>query len=182
MRRSKAPTTGRLSWRRRHENPAGRSVIAPLTFVATAQEARLSVLASMPVRSSETQSQPMRKLRPLISIVAMAAGFSACSGDPEQMPTSERDIHASQIPDGSAQSGRHPYQCTDGQSRFVDFKNEGLTMEVRKSYEGEPLVLNAPAQGFQYRSANLSAHFRDTNLVLVTGEGAKVVCERGRKR
>jgi hypothetical protein len=157
-------------------------VIAPLTFVATALEARLSVLARMPFSSSDTQSQPMQKLRSLISIVAMAAGFSACSGDHEQMPTTERDIHASQIQDGSAPSVRHPYQCTDEQSRFVDFKNEGLTMEVRKSYEGEPLVLNAPAQGFQYRSANLSAHFRDTNLVLVTGEGAKVVCERGRKR
>lgn len=164
------------------KNPAGRSVIAPLTFVATAKEARLSGLAAMPFSSSETQSQPMQKVRPLISIVAMAAGFSACSGDPEQMPTTERDIHASQNQDGSAQSGRHPYQCTDGQSRFVDFKNEGLTMEVRTSYEGEPLVLNAPAQGFQYRSANLSAHFRDTNLVLVTGEGAKVVCERGREK
>jgi hypothetical protein len=164
------------------KNPAGRSVIAPLTLVATAQEARLSGSAAMSFSSSETQSQPMRKVMPLISIVAIVAGFSACSGDPEQMPTSERDIHASQIQDGSAPSGRHPYQCTDGRSRFVDFKNEGLTMEVRKSYEGEPLVLNAPAQGFQYRSANLSAHFRNTNLVLVTSEGAKVVCERGRKR
>ena len=164
------------------KNPAGRSVIAPLTLVATAQEARLSGSAAMSFSSSETQSQPMRKVMPLISIVAIAAGFSARSGDPEQMPTSERDIHASQIQDGSAPSGRHPYQCTDGRSRFVDFKNEGLTMEVRKSYEGEPLVLNAPAQGFQYRSANLSAHFRNTNLVLVTSEGAKVVCERGRKR
>ena len=164
------------------KNPAGRSVIAPLTLVATAQEARLSGSAAMSFSSSETQSQPMRKVMPLISIVAIAAGFSACSGDPEQMPTSERDIHASQIQDGSAPSGRHPYQCTDGRSRFVDFKNEGLTMEVRKSYEGEPLVPNAPAQGFQYRSANLSAHFRNTNLVLVTSEGAKVVCERGRKR
>lgn len=164
------------------KNPAGRSVIAPLTLVATAQEARLSGSAAMSFSSSETQSQPMRKVMPLISIVAIAAGFSACSGDPEQMPTSERDIHASQIQDGSAPSGRHPYQCTDGQSRFVDFKNEGFTMEVRKSYEGEPLVLNAPAQGFQYRSANLSAHFRNTNLVLVTGGGAKVVCERGRER
>lgn len=164
------------------KNPAGRSVIAPLNLVATAPEARLSVLARKPFSTSDTQSQPMRKLTPLIFIVAVAAGFSACSGDPEQMPTTERDIHASQIQDGSAQSGRHPYQCTDGQSRFVDFKNEGLTMEVRKSYEGEPLVLNAPAQGFQYRSANLSAHFRNTNLVLVTSEGAKVVCERGRKR
>jgi hypothetical protein len=164
------------------KNPAGRSVIAPLNLVATALEARLSVLARKPFSTSDTQSQPMRKLTPLIFIVAVAAGFSACSGDPEQMPTTERDSHASQIQDGSAQSGRHPYQCTDGQSRFVDFKNEGLTMEVRKSYEGEPLVLNAPAQGFQYRSANLSAHFRNTNLVLVTSEGAKVVCERGRKR
>src|SRR3546814_1902611 len=57
---------------------------------------------------------------------------SGCSEQPRKAKPTEQEIHAGDSGDASGIPGRHPYRCDDDRPLLVDFKNEGLTLELRR--------------------------------------------------
>jgi hypothetical protein len=66
--------------------------------------------------------------------------------------------------------GRHPYRCSDGEPLFVDYKDNGLQIDLRRSGNGPPMTLTAPAQGLQYVGETATATFKGSQPI-VEGEG-----------
>jgi hypothetical protein len=87
---------------------------------------------------------------------------SGCSEQPRKAPPTEQEIHAGDSGDASGIAGRHPYRCDDDRPLLVDFKNEGLTLELRRDGNAAPVVLTAPAAGLQYVGDTMSAMFSGT--------------------
>jgi hypothetical protein len=74
--------------------------------------------------------------------------------------------------------GRHPYRCSDGEPLFVDYKDNGLQIDLRRSGSGPPMTLTAPAQGLQYVGETATATFKGSQLTIVEGDGRTRTCER----
>src|SRR3546814_3671483 len=74
--------------------------------------------------------------------------------------------------------GRHPYRCSDGEPLFVDYKDNGLQIDLRRSSSAVPMTLTAPAQGLQYVGETATATFKGSQLTVVEGEGRTRICER----
>ena len=72
---------------------------------------------------------------------------SGCSEQPRKAKPTEQEIHAGDSGDASGIPGRHPYRCDDDRPLLVDFKNEGLTLELRRDGNAAPVVLTAPEIG-----------------------------------
>jgi hypothetical protein len=62
--------------------------------------------------------------------------------------------------------GRHPYRCSDGEPLFVDYKDDGLQIDLRRSGNGPPMTLTAPAQGLQYVGETATATFKGSQLTI----------------
>ena len=74
--------------------------------------------------------------------------------------------------------GRHPYRRSDGEPLFVDYKDSGLQIDLRRSNKGPPMTLTAPAQGLQYVGETATATFQGSLLTIVEGDGRTRTCER----
>src|SRR3546814_20913884 len=74
--------------------------------------------------------------------------------------------------------GRHPYRCSDGEPLFVDYKDNGLQIDLRRSSSAVPMTLTAPAQGLQYVGETATATFKGSQPTVVEGEGRTRICER----
>ena len=90
---------------------------------------------------------PLKRVLPaLILVVALAA----CTESKPPAPPTEQQIHSSDSAVATGEMGRHPYRCSDGEPLFVDYKDNGLQIDLRRSSSAVPMTLTAPAQGLQY--------------------------------
>ncbi len=113
----------------------------------------------------------------VVTIVTMLA-LSGCSERPAKAPPTEQEIHASDSGDASGTPGRHPYSCSDKRTILVDFKDAGLTLELRRDPKTAPAVLTAPAQGLQYVGDTLSAIFTGSEIKIEEGNRPAVLCRK----
>lgn len=113
-----------------------------------------------------------------VGIVAGAMALVACSEQPTTKPPTEQEIHANDSADASGTSGRHPYRCDDKRTLLIDFKDEGLTLEIRRAADAAPLVLTAPAQGLQYVGSTASATFSGNEIRIEDAEQPTIVCTK----
>jgi hypothetical protein len=113
----------------------------------------------------------------IVGIGALLAS-SGCSEQPRKGPPTEQEIHASDSGDASGTPGRHPYRCDDNRALLVDFKNEGLTLELRRDASAAPTVLTAPAPGLQYVGDTLSATFTGNEIKIEEADKRPVLCRK----
>lgn len=104
---------------------------------------------------------------------------SGCSEQPRKRPPSEQEIHAADRGDASGTPGRHPYRCDDNRTLLIDFKNQGLTLELRPDAKAVPVVLVAPTQGLQYIGDKVSATFPGNQNIKIEEAGKRpVLCKK----
>lgn len=103
---------------------------------------------------------------------------SGCSEQPRKMPPTEQEIHAGDSGDASKTPGRHPYRCDANRPLLVDFKDEGLTLELRRDASAAPVVLTAPAQGLQYVGDTISATFTGNEIKIEEAGKPPVLCRK----
>ena len=60
----------------------------------------------------------------------------------------------------------------------VDYKDNGLQIDLRRSNGGPPMMLTAPAQGLQYVGETATATFKGSQLTIVEGDGRTRICEQ----
>lgn len=110
--------------------------------------------------------------------IALVLASSGCSEQPRKAKPTEQEIHAGDSGDASGIPGRHPYRCDDDRPLLVDFKNEGLTLELRRDGNAAPVVLTAPAAGLQYVGDTMSAMFSGNELKIEEGDKPPVLCRK----
>lgn len=113
-----------------------------------------------------------------IGIIGMGAllASSGCSEQSRKAPLTEQEIHAGDSGDVSGAPGRHPYRCDDNRPLLIDFKDEGLTLELRRNTATVPVVLTAPAPGLQYVGETMSATFTGNEIKIEEGDKRPVLC------
>ncbi|MCP8891439.1 MULTISPECIES: hypothetical protein [Sphingomonas] len=110
-----------------------------------------------------------------MGIVLVLAG---CSEEPRKGPPTEQEIHAADTAVTSRTPGRHPYRCDDNQTLLVDFKDQGLTVELRRDANAPSVVLTAPLQGLQYVGDAESATFSGNQIKIEAPGKRPVLCEK----
>lgn len=113
-----------------------------------------------------------------LSALVIVGGLAACSESKPPAPPTEQQIHSSDSAVATGEMGRHPYRCSDGEPLFVDYKDSGLQIDLRRSNKGPPMTLTAPAQGLQYVGETATATFKGSLLTIVEGDGRTRTCER----
>jgi hypothetical protein len=113
-----------------------------------------------------------------VGIIAGAMALTACSEQPATKAPTEQEIHANDSADASGTPGRHPYRCDDKRPLLIDFKDEGLTLEIRRAADAAPLVLTAPAQGLQYVGDKASATFSGNEIRIEEANEPTIVCTK----
>ncbi len=120
----------------------------------------------------------MTPLRIGIASISAVLALSGCTEQPRKAPPTEQEIHASDSGDGSGTPGRHPYRCDDNRPLLVDFKNEGLALELRRDANAAPIVLTAPAPGLQYVGDTMSATFSGNDIKIEEADKRPVLCRK----
>ncbi len=123
----------------------------------------------------------MTAFRAAVASLSMGAALvilSGCSEQPRKGPPTEQEIHASDsgVPNGTP--GRHPYRCDGNRALLIDFKDQGLTVELRSDARAAPIVLTAPAQGLQYVGDAQSATFSGNEIRIEAAGQRPVVCRK----
>ncbi|MGW8192172.1 hypothetical protein [Sphingomonas hankookensis] len=118
------------------------------------------------------------KVRRTLPALILVVGLAACSESKPPAPPTEQQIHSSDSAVVTGEMGRHPYRCSDGEQLFVDYKDDGLQIDLRRSISEPPMTLTAPAQGLQYVGETATATFKGSQLTIVEGEGRTRTCER----
>lgn len=113
----------------------------------------------------------------MICLGALLAS-AGCSEQAREMPPTEQEIHAMDSGDASGTPGRHPYRCDANRPLLVDFKDEGLTIELRRGASAAPVVLTAPAQGLQYVGNAISATFTANEIKIEEAGKRPVLCRK----
>lgn len=111
--------------------------------------------------------------------VALATGLSlaGCSAQPRKAPPSEEEMHAADR--GSDRTPvSHLYHCDDGRDRLVDFKDDGLTIELRRDAQATPVVLHASTQGRPYIGKSIAATFGGNELKIEATGGPLLRCTK----
>ena len=98
--------------------------------------------------------------------MALAMLVAGCSGEKQSQQPTEQELHAADAALSGSVKGRHLVGCKDGGDLLVDFKDQGLALEIRENAADRPLVLTAPAQGLQYIGDTASATFKNGELRL----------------
>ena len=114
----------------------------------------------------------------IMPALALIAGTAACSDSKEPAPPTEQQIHSLDSGVSTGEMGRHPYRCSDGKPLFVDYKDNGLQIDLRWSTNGPSITLTAPAQGLQYVGDKITATFKGAQLTIVEGDGEIRTCVR----
>lgn len=120
----------------------------------------------------------MTPLRIGIAGISAMLTLSGCSEQPRKALPTEQEIHASDSGDGSGTPGRHLYRCDNDCPLLVDFKNKGLTLELRRDGNAAPIVLSAPAPGLQYVGDTMSATFSDNEIKIEEADKRPVLCRK----
>jgi len=115
-----------------------------------------------------------------VGAIAIGLSLAGCSAQPQKNPPSEEELHAGDG-GGNRTPVRHLYHCNDGRERLVDFKNDGLTIEVRRDAQAPPLVLTAPTQGRPYVGKLMRATFGGSELRIETPTEALLICTKETK-
>lgn len=110
--------------------------------------------------------------------LVMVLGTTACSEEPRKVQPSEQEIHAGDSAVASGSPGRHPYTCDDDRTRLVDFKDKGLTIEIRRDGADKPIVMAAPLAGMQYVGDTASATFSGSILTIEAPGERTVQCRK----
>jgi hypothetical protein len=110
--------------------------------------------------------------------VMLAIGLAACSENKPPAPPTEQQIHSSDSAVVTGEMGRHLYRCSDGEPLFVDYKDNGLQLDLRRANGGPPVTLTAPAQSLQYVGETSTATFKGSQLTIVEDDGRARTCER----
>lgn len=105
-------------------------------------------------------------------------GAGACSRQPRDDQPVEQEVHAGDSAVASGSPGRHLYRCDDGRTRLVDFKDKGLTIEIRRDAAEKPSVLTAPSAGMQYLGDAASATFSGTVLTIDAPDARTIRCRK----
>lgn len=114
-----------------------------------------------------------------VALVGLAAvTLTGCSSEPEPRAPTEQELHADDRAAPGGVKGRHVFRCDDGGRLLVDFKDQGLTIEIRDDEGAPPLALTAPAQGLQYQGETGAATFVAGKLYLRSPKGEERSCER----
>lgn len=103
--------------------------------------------------------------------------LAACSSEHKSPVPTEEELHSDDRAAPGGVKGRHVFRCDDGGRLLVDFKDQGLTIEVRDDESAPPLRLTAPAQGLQYQGATGAATFVAGKLYL-SSRGEERSCAR----
>ena len=111
-----------------------------------------------------------------LPVAVLAAMLAACSESKRDVPPTEQLVHSSDSGVASGELGRHPYRCRDGTKLFVDYKDNGLQIDLRRTADGPPTTLTAPAQGLQYVGDTASATFKGPQLMIEEGDGRTQTC------
>jgi hypothetical protein len=119
----------------------------------------------------------MMPLKRVLPALILFVGLASTKNTPPAPPT-EQQIHSSDSAVATGEMGRHPYRCSDGEPLFVDYKDNGLQIDLRRSSSAVPMTLTAPAQGLQYVGETATATFKGSQLTVVDGEGRTRICER----
>lgn len=119
----------------------------------------------------------MRTWKVALSCLSLA-GLAACSESKLPAPPTEQQIHSSDSAVATGELGRHRFRCTDGEPLFVDYRADGLQIDLRRSNSGSPMTLTAPAQGLQYVGDTATATFKGSQLTIVEGNGRTRTCKR----
>lgn len=109
--------------------------------------------------------------------VAGTVVLAGCS-EKKQRPPTEQEIHARDFDTVGGVRGRHLYNCDDGEPLFVDFKDEGLSIELRPQEQGPAETLSAPAQGLQFVGNNASVTMTGHELRYADAQGRTRVCRK----
>lgn len=120
----------------------------------------------------------MAPLRIGIAGMCVALAASGCSEQPRKAPPTEQEIYANDSAVAGGTPGRHPYRCDDKQTLLVDFKDEGLTVELRREAQATPVVLTAPTQGLQYVGETASATFSGSQIKIEEAGKRPLVCRK----
>ena len=104
--------------------------------------------------------------------------LSGCFEQPRKAPPTEQEIHAGDSGDASGARGRHPYRCDDNRPVLVDFKNEGLALELRRDANAAPIVLTASAPGLQFVGDTMSATFSGNEIKIKETDKRPVLCRK----
>ena len=120
----------------------------------------------------------MMHCKRVLPAVILVVGLAACSEREPPAPPTEQQIHSSDSAVATGEMGRHRYRCSDGEPLFVDYKDNGLQIDLRRSNGGPPMMLTAPAQGLQYVGETATATFKGSQLTIVEGDGRTRTCER----
>jgi|GEM_PF-1546935 hypothetical protein len=120
----------------------------------------------------------MTRFRIGIAGICVVLTLSGCSEQPRKGPPTEQEIHAGDSGDASGTRGRHPYRCEDNRPLLVDFKDEGLALELRRDANAAPIVLTAPAPGLQYVGDTMSATFSGSEIKIEEADKHPVLCRK----
>lgn len=121
----------------------------------------------------------VRGMTARVVAIGVAAGIVAgCSSEPETRAPTEQELHADDRAAPGGVKGRHVFRCDDGGRLLVDYKDQGLTIEVRDDENAAPLALTAPAQGLQYQGETGAATFLKGKLYLRSSKGEERLCTR----
>ncbi|WP_342747149.1 hypothetical protein [Sphingomonas lenta] len=107
-----------------------------------------------------------------------AVVLAGCAEEKKPRAPTEQEIHARDFETASGVRGRHLYTCGDGAPLFVDFKDEGLSIELRQAEQERPRVLTAPAQGLQFVGDDGSATMKGNELRVTNAQGNTRVCRK----
>ena len=112
------------------------------------------------------------------ALLAIAVIGPGCVEEKKPRVPTEEEIHSRDFETASRVRGRHLYTCDDNEPLFVDFKDNGLTLELRSEEQGPVQTLSAPSQGLQYVGAANSATMTGNELQLVDAQGRTRVCRK----
>ena len=114
----------------------------------------------------------------MAGVLCSAALLIACSEQPKPGPPTEQELHSTDVGAFGSVRGRHLFRCRDGGEMLVDFKEQGLFLEIRAREGDPPVTLTAPSQGLQYIGDGGSATMAAGELRFVPLVGEERICTR----
>lgn len=113
-----------------------------------------------------------------MAIACCAALLLGCSEQPKPGPPTEQELHSTDIGTPGRVKGRHLFSCRDGGELLVDFKDQGLFLDIREREGDPPVTLTAPSQGLQYVGDGGSATMAAGELRFLPVAGGERICKR----
>lgn len=93
----------------------------------------------------------------------LLVSLSGCSPEPEPDPGPER-------------VGRQTFACSDGSEVQVEFRNDGLTIDLAVLPNGQPQRLTAPGRGLPFVGDGTSVYLSNGGIALVPSAGPSLSC------